>query len=98
MPRADESQDATPTKSDPDTVARAGRCAIVGRPNVGKSTLLNAMLRQKLAIATPRPGTTRSAILGVYASEDPKTQIAFVDTPGLHRPKSALCNVLIEQA
>ena len=77
---------------------RAGRCAIVGRPNVGKSTLLNALLQQKLAIATPRPGTTRTAILGVYASDDPPTQIAFVDTPGLHRPKSALGKVLREQA
>ncbi|MEZ4324795.1 MAG: GTPase Era [Polyangiales bacterium] len=99
MPRADESQDATPTESDPDAVvARSGRCAIVGRPNVGKSTLLNALLRQKLAIATPRPGTTRSAILGVYTQDDPPTQIAFVDTPGLHRPKSALGKVLLEQA
>ena len=78
--------------------ARSGRCAIVGRPNVGKSTLLNALLKQKLAIATPRPGTTRSCVLGVYASEDPPTQIAFVDTPGLAKPKSALSHVLIDQA
>ena len=77
---------------------RSGRCAIVGRPNVGKSTLLNRLLGQKLAIATSRPGTTRSCILGVYASEEPPTQIAFVDTPGLHRPKSALGKVLVEQA
>jgi len=77
---------------------RAGRCAIVGRPNVGKSTLLNALLGQKLAIATPRPGTTRSCVLGVYASDDPPTQIAFVDTPGLERPKGALGRVLIDSA
>jgi GTP-binding protein Era len=77
---------------------RAGRCAIVGRPNVGKSTLLNAILGQKLVIATPRPGTTRSCVLGVYASEDPPTQIAFVDTPGLERPKGALGRVLIDSA
>lgn len=75
---------------------RGGRCAIAGRPNVGKSTLLNRMLGQKLVIATPRPGTTRSAVLAVYASES--TQIAFVDTPGLARPRSALHKVLVEQA
>lgn len=84
-----ENQDETP---------RAGRCAIVGRPNVGKSTLLNAVLGQKLAIATPRPGTTRSCVLGVYAKTDPPTQIAFVDTPGLERPKGALGRVLIDSA
>jgi GTP-binding protein Era len=78
--------------------ARAGRCAIVGRPNVGKSTLLNALLGQKLVIATPRPGTTRSCVLGVYASDDPATQVAFVDTPGLERPKGALGRVLIDSA
>jgi GTP-binding protein Era len=75
---------------------RGGRCAIAGRPNVGKSTLLNRMLGQKLVIATPRPGTTRSAVLAVYASDT--TQIAFVDTPGLARPRSALHKVLVEQA
>jgi GTP-binding protein Era len=77
---------------------RSGRCAIVGRPNVGKSTLLNALLGQKLVIATPRPGTTRSCVLGVYASEHPPTQVAFVDTPGLERPKGALGRVLIDSA
>ncbi len=77
---------------------RAGRCAIVGRPNAGKSTLLNALLGQKLVIATARPGTTRSSVLAVYTSDDPPTQIAFVDTPGMHRPKSALGTLLVEQA
>ncbi len=78
--------------------ARSGRCAIVGRPNVGKSTLLNALLGQKLVIATPRPGTTRSCVLGVYASDDPPTQVAFVDTPGMERPKGALGRVLSDSA
>jgi GTP-binding protein Era len=77
---------------------RGGRCAIVGRPNVGKSSLLNALLAQKLVIATPRPGTTRSCVLGVYTSNDPPTQIAFVDTPGLERPKGALGRVLSDSA
>ena len=60
--------------------------------------MLNALLGQKLVIATPRPGTTRSCVLGVYASDDPPTQVAFVDTPGLERPKGALGRVLIDSA
>lgn len=87
-----------PDPEHPTEAPRAGRCTIVGRPNVGKSTLLNAILGQKLVIATPRPGTTRSCVLGVYASSDPPTQIAFVDTPGLERPKGALGRVLIDSA
>jgi GTP-binding protein Era len=73
-----------------DESPRAGRCAIVGRPNVGKSTLLNALVGQKLAITTSRPGTTRSLLLGVHASASPRTQIAFVDTPGMGLSKSVL--------
>ena len=87
-----------PQGEDHPDAPRAGRCAIIGRPNVGKSTLLNALLGQKLAIATPRPGTTRSCVLGVYASDDPVTQIAFVDTPGLGQPKGALGKLLNESA
>jgi len=78
--------------------ARAGRVAIFGRPNVGKSTFLNQVLGQKLVIATARPGTTRSAVLGVYLKKDPPTQIAFVDSPGVARPRTPLHKVLIEQA
>ncbi len=81
-----------------DNQARAGRVAIVGRPNVGKSTLLNALLGQKLAITAHRPGTTRVRMLGVYTSDDPPTRIAFVDTPGMERPRSVLGRVLIEEA
>ncbi len=67
---------------------RFGSCAIVGRTNVGKSTFLNAVLGQRLAITSPLPQTTRDLLLGVVQRGE--TQIAFVDTPGLHDPKHEL--------
>ena len=67
---------------------RSGFVSIVGRPNVGKSTLLNQILRTKVAIISERPQTTRNAIRGVYTTD--AAQLVFVDTPGMHRPRTEL--------
>ena len=69
---------------------RSGFAAVVGRPNVGKSTLVNALVGRKVSITSSRPQTTRNSIRGVVNVEDPPAQIVLVDTPGLHRPRTAL--------
>jgi GTP-binding protein Era len=74
----------------------AGTVAILGRPNVGKSTLLNALLGEKLAIVTPKPQTTRNRIVGVW--NGPAGQIVFVDTPGVHGSKKALNRFMVQEA
>ncbi|MGK3960261.1 GTPase Era [Sorangium sp. So ce118] len=75
---------------------RSGRVALVGRPNVGKSTLLNAALGHPLAIVSPMPQTTRDAILGVV--HHGPAEMALLDTPGLHRPRTELGRVMNQAA
>lgn len=75
---------------------KSGYVSIVGRPNVGKSTLLNSILETKLAITSNKAGTTRNVIQGVY--EDEASQIVFVDTPGIHKPVNKLGNILNKKA
>jgi GTPase len=74
---------------------RAGFVAIVGRPNVGKSTLVNRLVGQKIAIVTSKPQTTRNRIQGIV--NKPQGQIVFIDTPGLHEPDSALGRQMMQE-
>lgn len=75
---------------------KSGFVSIVGRPNVGKSTLINNLIGKKVAITSNKPQTTRNIIQGIY--NDPDTQIVFVDTPGIHKPKHKLGKALNRQA
>ena len=67
---------------------RSGLVAVVGRPNVGKSTLINAIIDQKIAIVASKPQTTRQRQLGIYTTAE--AQILFIDTPGIHKPKTLM--------
>ena len=74
----------------------SGFAAITGRPNVGKSTLMNAMIGEKVAIVSSKPQTTRNRIMGVLTGED--WQVVFLDTPGLHTPRTRLGELMMKSA
>lgn len=75
---------------------KSGFVSLVGRPNVGKSTLLNSILGRKIAITSNKSQTTRNVIQGIYNDND--TQIVFIDTPGIHKPKNKLGKMLNKEA
>ncbi len=74
----------------------SGFVAIVGRPNVGKSTFLNRVVGQKVAIMSDKAQTTRNKIQGVYTTDD--SQIVFIDTPGIHKPQNKLGDFMMNSA
>ncbi len=75
---------------------KSGFATLIGRPNVGKSTLMNRLIGQKIAITSNKPQTTRNRIQTVYTSEE--GQIVFVDTPGIHKAKNRLGNYMVKVA
>lgn len=75
---------------------KSGFVAMIGRPNAGKSTLLNQILDRKIAIVSDKPQTTRNRITGIYTQDE--VQIVFVDTPGIHKPKHKLGEYMVETA
>jgi GTP-binding protein Era len=79
-----------------DKAYRAGYVALIGKPNVGKSTLLNAVVGQKVSIVSNKPQTTRRRVIGIL--NEPSFQIAFIDTPGIHEAHTQLGRSMIEQA
>lgn len=83
-------------KNETDSTYKSGFISIIGRPNVGKSTFLNRVIGQKIAIMSDKPQTTRNKVQGVYTKED--AQMIFIDTPGIHKPKHKLGDFMMKVA
>lgn len=92
----DDLLDQIPPEEDLPEGHKSGFVAVVGRPNVGKSTLMNAILGEKIAIVSPKPQTTRLRQLGILTRED--VQVVFIDTPGIHEPRTALGEFMVNVA
>lgn len=75
---------------------KSGFVAIIGRPNVGKSTLLNRIVGEKIAIMSDKAQTTRNKIQGIYTTDD--AQVVFIDTPGVHKPQNSLGDFMVKSA
>ena len=75
---------------------RSGFISLIGRPNVGKSTLMNSLIGEKIAIISSKPQTTRNKIQSILTEDD--FQAIFIDTPGIHKPKSKLGNYMVKSA
>jgi GTP-binding protein Era len=91
----DQAHEVMPVATDT-PLAHSGYVAVIGRPNVGKSTLMNRILGEKIAIVSPKPQTTRLRQLGIYTTNE--VQIIFVDTPGIHQPRHKLGEFMVEVA
>lgn len=76
---------------------KSGFVTVIGRPNVGKSTLVNSLVGEKINIISPRPQTTRNSIKAIYTDEN-KGQVIFIDTPGIHEPRNQLDKFMLDQA
>ncbi|MBE2223992.1 MAG: GTPase Era [Anaerolineae bacterium] len=93
---SEQETEQTDNNDEQTTAYKSGFVAFVGRPNVGKSTLFNAFMQQKLAIVSPRPQTTRTRMMGIIT--DPGYQMIFLDTPGLIKPRHKLDEFMVETA
>lgn len=91
-----ESETSSPASGSPSSIFRSGEVAVVGRPNVGKSTLVNRLVGEKVAIVSDKPQTTRKRILGI--ARRPDAEIALVDTPGIHRPDHRMNAAMVRDA